>query len=71
MLKISGMVAMVCIKMLILFLRKKLTGRSLSCAKTTQKAVLPPKSQQCPKCNTKSVSRVVVCGYLVVSVKFG
>ena len=77
-LKISGAVAMVCIKMLILFLWKKLTGRSLSYAKTTQKAVLTPKSQQCPQCNmpifsnmTKSVSRVVVCGYLVVSVKFG
>ena len=77
-LKLSGIVAMVCTKMLIFFLGKKLTGRSLSGAKKTQKAVLPPKSQQCPQCNMpivsnmiKKVSRVVVCGYLVVSVKFG
>ena len=61
---------------------KKLTLKSLSGAKTTEKAVLPLKPQQCPQCDMPIVSnmikikkvsssRVVVCGYLVVSVKFG
>ena len=57
---------------------KKLTLKSLSGAKTTEKAVLPLKPQQCPQCDmpivsnmTKIVSRVVVCGHLVVSLKFG
>ena len=57
---------------------KKLTRKSLNGAKTAEKAALPLKSQQCPQCDmpivsymAKIVSRLVVCGHLVVSLKSG
>ena len=75
--KTWGHLAIAFIKTMLNFQVKKLTRKSLHGAKTIEKAVLPLKLQQRPQCGmpivsnmAKIISRVVVCGHLMMSLKY-